>query len=77
MAQFNADILLQLKTEALDKKLKKVEQQIGKISGTGVSTKGLENQYNRINKKLDQATKTVIKRGLAEKTNTRELRNQT
>lgn len=77
MAQFNADILLRLKTEALDRKLKRIENKIGNIAAKGGDTKKLERRYDIINNKLDGATKRVKKRNLAEQTNTRELKAQT
>ncbi len=76
MAQFNADIALRLKTEALDKQLKQIENKIGGLASQKQNTRGLVQQYNLVNQKLEKATKEVVKRGLAEKTNTRELKNQ-
>ncbi len=77
MASYNADIELRLRTEALDKQLKKIEQQIGKISASGKSVpKALTAEYNKLTRGLDAATAEVIKRGKAEEVNTRELKKQ-
>ena len=75
MAEFNADIQLRLRTEELDRKLRQIEQKIGKI-GANPGGGALIDQYNKVNQKLNEATALVKKRGLAEQTNTRELRKQ-
>ena len=77
MAPFNAEIALRLKTEQLDRDLKKVEKAIGKLGAANKTVpKKLTAEYNRINKELDLATAKVIKRGKAETVNTRELKKQ-
>ena len=78
MAPYNAEIALRLKTEQLDRDLKKVENKIGKLGAANEKVpKSLRNEYNRINKQLDEATAEVVKRGKAETTNTRQLKQQT
>jgi len=78
VAQIPADIILRLKTEELDRKLKKVESRIGKLAAAEKSIpRGLAQQYEKLNAKLRTREKEVKKTALAEKVNTRELKKQT